>query len=106
MALHLMIDVLSKSFTDLIPLQMLVLYASLVVSESFYCYPLFSLVEAFGGDRAVWQEDHHHYTPHTTECTDNQKLKFPRRQACFDMANTGRRQLVPMPRTWKCLPVA
>lgn len=97
MALRPMIYVLSKCFADLIPLQMLVLYSSLVVSQSFHCYPLFSFVEAFGGDRAVRKEYDHHYTPNTTEGADNKELELPGRQACFDVANTGRRQLISMP---------
>lgn len=78
---------------------MLVLDASLVVPKSFYRDPLFSFIEAFGGDRAVRKEDHHHHTPHTTEGANNEELKLPRRQACFDVANTGIRQLTTMPQT-------
>lgn len=85
---------------------MFILYASLVVPQSFHRYPLFSFVKAFGGDRAVRKEDNHHYTPHTTEGANNKELELPGRQACFDVADTGRRQLISISQTWNCLPVA
>jgi hypothetical protein len=86
--------VLCKCFTDLIPLQMLILNTGLVVSQPFDCNSLFSFVETFGGDWTVWKEYHHHYTPHTTESSDDEKFKFPGRQACFDVPDSGRCQLI------------
>ena len=57
---------------------MLVLNASLVIPQPLDCYPLFSFVETFGSDWAVWKENHHYYTPHTTEGSDDKELEFPR----------------------------
>jgi hypothetical protein len=56
---------------------MLILYTSLVISQSFDRYPLFSLVEAFSGNRTVWKEYDHHYTPYTTQGSYDEKFEFP-----------------------------
>jgi hypothetical protein len=72
---------------------MLILNTSLVIPQPFDRYSLFSFVETFGGDWTVWKEYHHHYTPYTTEGSDDEKFEFPGRQTCFDMPNSGRCQL-------------
>jgi hypothetical protein len=87
-------DLLCKCFANLIPFQMLVFNTRLIIPQPFDCYPLFSFVETFGGDWTVWKEYHHHYTPHTTESSNDEELEFPGRQACFDVPNSGRGQLV------------
>jgi hypothetical protein len=88
-----MVYVLCKCFTDLIPLQMLILYTSLVISQPFDCYSLFSLIESFGGDWTVWKEYHHHNTPYTTKGSNDEKFELPGWQACFDVANSGECQV-------------
>lgn len=88
-----MMHVLCKSFPDLIPLQMLILYTSLIIPQPLDCDPLFSLVETFGCDWTVWKEDHHHYTPDTAEGSDDEKFELPGGQACFDVSNAGICQL-------------
>ena len=85
--------VLCKCFADLIPLQMLILYTSLVISQPLDCYPLFSLVETFGGNRTVWKEYDHYYTPHTTQGSYDEEFEFPGWQARFDVSDANTRQL-------------
>jgi len=74
-----MMYVLCECFADLVPLQMLILYTSLIIPQSLNCYPLFSFIETFGGYRAIWKENHHHYAPYATQCSDNEKFKLPGR---------------------------
>jgi hypothetical protein len=88
------LDLLCKCFADLIPLQMLILDTSLVISQPFDCNSLFSFVESLGSHRTIWKEYHHHYTPYTAESSDDEKFEFPGRQTCFDVPNSGRCQLV------------
>jgi hypothetical protein len=90
----LTVYVLCKCFADLVPLQMLVFYASLVVPQPFDRYPLFPFVESFGGDWAVRKEDHHHHAPHTTQGSDYEEFELPRWQACFDVPDSGIYQLI------------
>jgi hypothetical protein len=73
---------------------MLIFYTSLVISQPFDSYPLFSFAEAFSGNWTVWKEYHHYYTPYATEGSDDQEFELPRRQTCFDVADSEKRQLI------------